>query len=154
MGLLRTCAFLVMMLPALLLPKGIPMALCLCGSGFDASICDALVGVHDPGPFCGCCSAQTLPCEGEECAPGTLSTVAAASHCPDCQVVAIDAFQVDFTDSVERAVLDINSGPCIAWVASIPQPSWVCNAQERGRAPPPSPTLSPGLWPSVLPLRI
>lgn len=153
---LRGLALLALMLPALLLPRGVTFTACLCGEGLDAEVC-MVTCVEDARPEC--CRGE-LDCAEEpaldDAARGSqsdLPSVDTDHHCPDCHLLQVEHAGTDFVD--EAAPVAVDSDPCLALLAPV-VPCWNSAALRRvsvGRAPP-WVVPCPGARPGVLPLRI
>jgi hypothetical protein len=153
---LRTLALLALLLPALLVPRGLVVSLCLCGYGLDANVCVAQVG--PAGEVLGCtCSLGLAPCtehadELESDAP--CADVAHGPACPLCHAVSLDEPSVDYVATAvpQDAPLAAIAAPASYTVALAPPTAPAATANER--APPVAAHVSPGLWIGVRPLRI
>jgi hypothetical protein len=156
LSFLRTFALFALLLPALLVPRGLVVSMCVCGYGLDASVCVAQLGCADVAVGCAC-SLAAEPCAAHDDTPADGGRHSSAAHdaaCPLCHTVSLDGPSIDF---VACEVSDIVT-PLPTFAPSFD--SVVCappvarTARARGRAPPDGADASPGLWPGVRPLRI
>lgn len=156
---LRILALFALLVPALLVPRGFVLSLCLCGYGLEANVCTARVAEVGEALDCGCCST-TDPCavpEGHESeghpAGHPRSGVQHSPDCPHCHTLAIEEASFDYVPSATpTAPVLLPSVSAEPFVMVLPRGS-VRTVHAEGRGPPPD-CASPGLWPRVLPLRI
>lgn len=154
--LIRTLALLALLLPAVLVPRGLVVSMCLCGYGFDADVCVAQV-VHADERFGCACSLGAAPCAEQVDELGSSAPRVDLPHdpaCPLCHTVSLDEPAVDFValETPQDSPLAPILAPIPYALALEPPPTPVATA--NGRAPPVAAHVSPGLWIGVRPLRI
>lgn len=155
-SLIRTLAVLVFLLPALIVPRGLVLSMCLSGYGLDATVCVVELGCAGDEVECSRASGEA-PCKDHDGDPASGAPYAHAPHdatCPQCHTVSLDEPSIDF---VAGQALDIPA-PTLALAPSFDTvalaPPVVHTVSARGRAPPDIARALPGLWPGVRPLRI
>lgn len=154
--LLRTIALVALLLPALLVPRGLVLSMCLCGYGLDATVCVAQLCGDDQEVGC-TCATSVEPCAAHSDDPAGDERPSCRAHeaaCPLCHTVSLDGPTIDFVLGDVSDVAPPLPACVTAFDPVICTPPVARVAWARGRAPPVLADTSPGLWPGIRPLRI
>ena len=135
----RIQVLLLLLLPALCVPRGVLLAFCLCDDGASAC-CEEVVE--------SCCSeAAPSGCCGDE-QDGEHDQLVAAEDCACCGTIEVD----DFEESVPGAPTVLEHGPAVAFLREWTAPLSLTRLGRvvSSRAPPC--VLPPGLRPGAAPM--
>jgi hypothetical protein len=156
----RIVTLLALLLPALVLPRGLVLSMCWCGYGLDASLCAAgLTSELSLGSgeiTCSCADAdKTCRAHDDRSRDGRRrESIDHDATCPLCHTVSVDGPTIDYTLSAAPDV--VAPMPVLACHidSEVRRPPIARTICEQGRAPPNGMHADTGLWPGVRPMRI